>query len=174
MQERRASASAFFVAILFNLLSIRNVLQHIPEEHKRGEVLKPRYKYTGRGIMTPTQAAPMLLIMTDKEKIAFYGSKKWDMKRLYILHRDHFECQECRRRIAEAKAKGIELPASDRWIRRATLVHHIQHLEDRPDLALEDSNLEAVCMECHNRLHGRTVNDFANKKRKKRLTAERW
>lgn len=59
MQERRASASAFFVAILFNLLSIRNVLQHIPEEHKRGEVLKPRYKYTGRGIMTPTQAAPM-------------------------------------------------------------------------------------------------------------------
>ena len=68
----------------------------------------------------------------------FYKTTKWIRKRSHILRRDRYQCQECRKygRFTEA-----------------TYVHHIQHLEDRPDLALVDSNLESVCLACHNKLH---------------------
>lgn len=68
----------------------------------------------------------------------FYKSAKWIAKRKKILRRDKYMCQECRK-------YGKMTPA--------TYVHHIQHLEDRPDLALVDSNLESVCLACHNKLH---------------------
>lgn len=71
--------------------------------------------------------------MTD-----FYHSTRWIRKRAQILRRDGYMCQECRK-------YGRITPAY--------YVHHIEHLEDRPDLALEDSNLEAVCLACHNKLH---------------------
>lgn len=59
----------------------------------------------------------------------------------YILRRDHYECQECRKKTGK--------------IRRATLVHHIIPYEERPDLGLDEDNLEAVCDRCHNIIHGR-------------------
>lgn len=68
----------------------------------------------------------------------FYNSAKWIRKRKAILRRDKYMCQECRK-------YGRMTPA--------VYVHHIEHLEDRPDLALVDSNLESVCMACHNKLH---------------------
>lgn len=68
----------------------------------------------------------------------FYHSSKWIRKRSHILRRDKYMCQECRK-------YGKMTPA--------TYVHHIEHLEDRPDLALVDSNLESVCLACHNKLH---------------------
>ena len=68
----------------------------------------------------------------------FYKTTKWIRKRSHILRRDGYQCQECRK-------YGRMTPA--------VYVHHIQHLEDRPDLALVDSNLESVCMACHNKLH---------------------
>ena len=42
--------------------------------------------------------------MTDKEAKAFYNSSAWKQKRLQILNRDHYECQDCRRRIRDAVA----------------------------------------------------------------------
>lgn len=68
----------------------------------------------------------------------FYLSSQWRRKRELILRRDGYRCQECRRygRITQA-----------------TTVHHIQHLEDRPDLALVSSNLVSLCMKCHNLAH---------------------
>ena len=68
----------------------------------------------------------------------FYKTAKWKAKREKILRRDGYRCQECRK-------YGKNTPA--------TYVHHILHLEDRPDLALVDSNLESVCLPCHNKLH---------------------
>ncbi len=118
--------------------------------------------------------AAILFDMTERERKNFYSSAAWIDKRINILRRDHFECQECRKRIEKAKQEGVELPVYDRWIRPATLVHHIKHLEDFPELALDDDNLESVCMECHNRLHGRTLDDVSHKQHKKRLTKERW
>lgn len=68
----------------------------------------------------------------------FYRTTKWLNKRKKILRRDKYTCQECWK-------YGKMTPA--------VYVHHIQHLEDRPDLALTDSNLESVCLACHNKLH---------------------
>ena len=68
----------------------------------------------------------------------FYLTPKWQRKRAAILRRDKYQCQECKRygRMREAKT-----------------VHHIKHLEDDPELALEDSNLISLCYACHNKAH---------------------
>ena len=88
----------------------------------------------------------------------FYKSTIWEKKRLEILQRDNFECQIC-------KEEGGFAPA--------TTVHHILHLENRPDLALEDDNLMTVCEACHNILHPeRLWTPEASKRRQ--ITPERW
>ncbi|MCI5919072.1 MAG: HNH endonuclease [Roseburia sp.] len=114
--------------------------------------------------------------MTDKEAKAFYNSKAWKDpatgKRIEILKRDHFECQDCRKRIADAKANGIKLIGEDLKIRRAEEVHHIEELKEHPELALDDNNLISLCTQCHNKRHGRYQFRFI--KKKKRLTEERW
>lgn len=68
----------------------------------------------------------------------FYTSRAWTRKRAAILERDHYECQMC-------KAAG--------GYSRGVVVHHIKHLDARPDLALVDDNLITVCEACHNALH---------------------
>ena len=69
---------------------------------------------------------------------AFYSSKKWRTKRQYILHRDKFMCQECRKYGRNTDAK---------------IVHHILELDERPDLKMTNDNLVSVCYSCHNKLH---------------------
>ena len=68
----------------------------------------------------------------------FYKSSNWLHKRKQVLERDNYECQRC-------KSKGGFSPA--------TCVHHIKHLKDRPDLALEEDNLVGLCDACHNLEH---------------------
>lgn len=68
----------------------------------------------------------------------FYKSPIWRRKRRSILQRDNYECQSC-------KKEGGFSPA--------TCVHHIKHLKDRPDLALDDNNLISLCDACHNKEH---------------------
>ena len=68
----------------------------------------------------------------------FYKTGVWARKRVEILERDNHECQRCK--DAGGYSKG-------------NVVHHIKHLDDRPDLALEDDNLMTVCEACHNALH---------------------
>ena len=43
---------------------------------------------------------------TDKQAKRFYNSKEWKAKRVEILTRDNFECQDCRTRLKEASKKG--------------------------------------------------------------------
>ena len=95
----------------------------------------------------------------------FYKSKEWLELRQKILEENHFECAKC-------KSKGR--------IKRAVTVHHVNHVHDRPDLALsrtyvdtlgvERNNLEPLCARCHNEEHGRY--GFISKN--KPLTKERW
>ena len=68
----------------------------------------------------------------------FYHGSKWLRRREMILRRDGYRCQRCKRygRIVQA-----------------TTVHHVKHLEDRPDLAYDPENLISVCQACHNALH---------------------
>lgn len=61
------------------------------------------------------------------QSMKFYKSKEWKVKRLEILERDDYECQEC-------KTNGnLTLDSLE--------VHHIKELKEHPGLALEDDNL---------------------------------
>lgn len=110
--------------------------------------------------------------MTEKDVKKFYNSKKWKLKRIDILKRDRFECQDCIARLHNAAVNGTQLKSEDRKIRRAEEVHHIKELREYPELGLEDENLISLCTQCHNIRHGRYVKHFV--KRKKRLTEEMW
>ena len=110
--------------------------------------------------------------MTEKEVKAFYNSAAWKHKRMYIMERDHYECQDCRKRLVEAGEKGRRLDGWERKIWRAEQVHHIRELREHPELALDDDNLTSLCARCHNIRHGREPHRFI--KRKRRLTEEKW
>ena len=110
--------------------------------------------------------------MTDKEVKAFYNSGAWKHKRTEILERDHYECQDCRKRLKDASKEGRKLSGADRKIRRAEEVHHIRELRGHPELALDGENLISLCTQCHNMRHGREINKFV--RRKKYLTEEKW
>jgi len=101
--------------------------------------------------------APEEIVRLVKEE-KFYKSSAWDKKRLKILQRDNFECQIC-------KEEGRFAPA--------TTVHHILHLKDRPDLALDDDNLVSVCSVCHNREHPERF-IYRNVEPKRNKLAERF
>ena len=100
-------------------------------------------------------------MLTDKEAKKFYNSSAWKEKRIFILHRDNYECQECRARLQRAAETGEILTGRERYIHYAQQVHHIKELKDFPELALADSNLESVCISCHNRIHGRDPEHIA-------------
>lgn len=78
--------------------------------------------------------------MTKDEAQRFYESKEWRRLRKIVLKMDKYECQEC-------KTVG-------RYT-KATTVHHVNHLRNKPDMALNifdelgNRNLISVCRECH-------------------------
>lgn len=74
---------------------------------------------------------------------SFYKDKHWESKRQAILKRDNYKCRQCSR-------YGKAIPAS--------AVHHINQLEENPELALIDDNLLSLCDECHNVMHDRINN----------------
>lgn len=110
--------------------------------------------------------------MNEQEAKQFYNSKEWKAKRLDILKRDKFECQDCRARLKEAAEKAVRLYGEDAKIRRAEQVHHLKELREHPELALDDDNLISLCIQCHNIRHGRNPKRFVRKKKK--LNEERW
>lgn len=85
------------------------------------------------------------VLCTNREKktrervtVDFYHTKAWERRKASILRRDSYQCQECRRYGRK---------------RQATTVHHIQHLDEHPELALTPSNLISLCSQCHNKAH---------------------
>ena len=109
--------------------------------------------------------------MNDKEIKKFYNSKEWKRKRIQILKRDTFECQDCVTRLRKAAAEGRRLTGEDAKIRQACEVHHIKELRDYPKLSLTDDNLISLCVKCHNIRHGRYPKKF---KKKKPICDEMW
>lgn len=110
--------------------------------------------------------------MLEKELKAIYNSARWKQKRIKILERDCYECQDCKARVVRAYHNQEKLSARDKEIRRAEEVHHIKEVREFPELAFEDDNLISLCKQCHNIRHGRNPYRFV--KRKKRLTEEKW
>ncbi len=81
--------------------------------------------------------------MKNEEILRFYLGSEWKAVRDEVLRLDHNECQMC-------KAQGKYT--------KAQVVHHVQHLKDRPDLALSiwhrgQRQLVSLCNECHNKVH---------------------
>ena len=76
----------------------------------------------------------------------FYHWSAWRRIRQLALQRDHYLCQNCLK-------KGV--------IKTATEVHHLQPVADHPELALELSNLQSLCWQCHEQTkhqrHGSTA-----------------
>lgn len=72
-----------------------------------------------------------------------YKSAKWKRKRAAILKRDGYTCQRCKR-----YGRTVE----------ATVVHHIKHADEYPELAYVDDNLVSLCDACHNKAHPEKVN----------------
>lgn len=79
-----------------------------------------------------------------KESNPFYHRVAWKRVRLAALQRDRWMCRDCMARF-EA---GYGFKPN-----RATMVHHVIPLEERPDLGLDLDNLVSLCDECHNRRH---------------------
>lgn len=97
----------------------------------------------------------MLDVSTKKSRAMFYGSSEWKHLRASIIERDNHECQFC-------KAEGKLTTEFDSILE----VDHIEELKDRPDLALEPSNLRTLCKDCHNKRHKRFNYRPSEKKRK--------
>lgn len=96
------------------------------------------FGFKGYGI-TSVRAQGWERVMQGKVMIMdLYSSQPWKAKRKKILRRDEYLCQWCKR-----YGRRVD----------ATTVHHIEHYEDRPDLALVDSNLISLCDKCHNKAH---------------------
>lgn len=110
--------------------------------------------------------------MDDKKVKEFYNSRRWKQKRIDILKRDRWECQDCIERLRDAVNKGILLHGSENKIRRAVEVHHIKELKEHKELGLEEENLISLCTQCHNIRHGRNPKRFV--KKKKRINDEKW
>lgn len=84
------------------------------------------------------------LVAGYKESDPFYHSPAWKRARHVALTRDHGMCCVCMERFEH----GLCVKP-----RRATMVHHIKPVKERPDLALSLSNLRSLCTICHNQLH---------------------
>lgn len=112
--------------------------------------------------------------MTKKEAKQFYDSAVWQKRRADVLKRDHYECQDCRERITTANRKGITLNGWERYLNKATCVHHIVELQENPELGLDPDNLVSLCNRCHNERHGRVVDKCLVRKKVKYATEERW
>lgn len=72
-------------------------------------------------------------LKTTEERHKFYKSPEWRTLRRNILHANPL-CIECKK---EGKLVG------------AVDLHHKKDLKDRPDLALEPTNIIPLCKSCH-------------------------
>lgn len=82
----------------------------------------------------------LLSLIAQDNMIPFYKSREWRTLRAKALRRDHYECVLCR---GEGK------------YHRAENVHHIHEVKRRPELALDITNIECICIRHHNAIHDR-------------------
>ncbi|WP_342615784.1 HNH endonuclease [Peribacillus frigoritolerans] len=109
----------------------------------------------------------MVEYKTKQQKRNFYRTSAWNKIRLEALVRDNFECQQCKLegRVhvdsikIEGERKSVELN-----------VHHKYEIEDYPQLALVLDNLTTLCLNCHNKMHGRVFGE----QKKKKWDDEMW
>jgi len=87
-------------------------------------------------------------LIREGKLVKFYQSKEWKELRTEVLEENFYECQRC---LEEGKYT------------RATCVHHVNEVKERPDLALskyytdhkgeKHKQLLPLCNKCHNLIH---------------------
>jgi 5-methylcytosine-specific restriction enzyme A len=102
---------------------------------------------------------------TKEQKSKFYNSGAWKQLREEVKKRDNYECQECKRQ-GKVFLDTYELNKKKSRKKIKLVVHHIKELEHHPDLALDIDNLETICVNCHNKHHGRYFRRFVWKENK--------
>lgn len=108
--------------------------------------------------------------ISSGDKHRFYNSNRWKQTRALVMSIDHNECQRCKELYHR--------------IRKANMVHHVNHLEDRPDIGLEiwledgTRNLVSLCNSCHDEVHPEKQVKFRKHieelKHKKETNDELW
>ena len=86
----------------------------------------------------PPSFAPDSSRKTDfayRERHKFYNSRRWKSLRKQYIQRNPL-CADC-------EAIGVYTPAEN--------VHHVVERLEAPELAYEWSNLQSLCIPCHNR-----------------------
>lgn len=107
---------------------------------------------------------------TLEQKRKFYDSFSWRKLSKHIKERDNYECQECKRNgFVQIDANEYSEKAKRKKI--ALVVDHIKELEDHPDLAFDEENLETLCVNCHNIKHDRVMKE---RKPNKWENDEKW
>ena len=104
----------------------------------------------------------MVEYKTLQQKRRFYDSGEWKRVRTEIKRRDNYECQECKRN-GRVSVDTNEYSENAQRKKIQLVVHHIKELEHHPELALDLDNLETVCVDCHNKEHGRSFERKPNK-----------
>lgn len=117
--------------------------------------------------ISPTRLEQLRRLVAAGREELFYWWPEWmgsDGTRLAVLRLDRYECQLC-------KARGK--------YRRGTIVHHIRHLRERPDLALSiwdpdtgERQLITVCKSCHEAEHPESLRKC--QAAAPPITPERW
>ena len=114
--------------------------------------------------ITDTQLSRLKALLEAENENLWYNTAPWTGVRSAVLKADRYECQRC-------KARGR--------YSKATIVHHVKHLKDRPDLALSlydpdtgERQLVSVCKRCHEELHPEAQRQYRPKG--KPITVERW
>lgn len=117
--------------------------------------------------MTEYEVGQWVRSLIEEDNLhAFYTSSEWLNLKSEVMREFKHECQDC-------KARGKYT--------KATIVHHVKHLKDYPELALsktyidENGNkkiqLKPVCKDCHEYVeHPERLRWNV----KKPLTEERW
>lgn len=83
---------------------------------------------------------------------SFYKSKAWNNVRITYALKKHCLCERCGRPVYVA---GISNEI-DKDKRLRSIVHHKEYLIDNYDddtVALNEDNLELLCIDCHNNEH---------------------
>lgn len=74
----------------------------------------------------------------------FYHSGAYREWRAKVLRRDKYLCQECAR-YGRRDRDGLPV--------RGNVAHHIETVEEHPELRLTVSNGMTLCEKCHNKMH---------------------
>ena len=117
-------------------------------------------------MITKKRLAQLRRLIKEGRENLFYSWPEWKQLSADVVKMDRYECQKCR-------ARGKYRPAE--------LVHHVQHLKDRPELALsvydpdtERRQLVSLCRPCHEEEHPERLRPAWTTTQRETVSEERW